>query len=245
MISVEQLERVRLLRLNRPPANLLTLDSLKRLKEEALSAAADPGTRAVVIVSDLPRYFSAGLDLSAGHSLELFSGLLEMYRAWLELPKPTVAAINGTAILGGWILSMALDYRFMTPDGKLALSEAKYGISPTKLLIKRALELSGDPRAIKELVYRGRTLRAQEAFEARLVDELVPAEELRERALREARSLAKLAPNASASVKRALREGLDGLWNESLEDFRKLYDSDESREGLSALMEKRRPRWEA
>lgn len=245
MISVEQLERVRLLRLSRPPANLLNLDALKRLKEEALSAAADPGTRAVLIVSDQPKYFSAGLDLSAGHSLELFSGLLEMYRAWLELPKPTVAAINGTAILGGWILSMAMDYRYMTPDGKIALSEVKYGISPTKLLIKRALELSGDPRTVKELVYRGRTLRAPEALEARLVDELVPAPELRERALKEARSLAKMAPNASASVKRALRESLDGLWKDSLDDFRKLYDSDECREGLSALIEKRRPRWEA
>jgi enoyl-CoA hydratase/carnithine racemase len=245
VISVEQLERVRLIRLNRPPANLMTLDVLRRLREEAVSAGKDAGTRAVVVASDLPKYFSAGLDLSAGHSLELFSGLLEMYRAWLELPKPTVAAINGTAILGGWILSMAMDYRYMTPDGKIALSESRYGISPTKLLITRALELSGDPRTVKELVYRGRTLRAQEAYEARLVDELVPESELRERALKEARQLAKMAPRASASVKKALRRDISAIWQESLDDFRALYDSDEGREGLASLIEKRRPRWEA
>lgn len=239
MIAAEQRERVRLVRLNHPPANVLTLELLAGLRREAAAAAADPGTRAVVLASDIPRYFSAGLDLRPESGREPFVRLIETYRAWLELPKPTVAAVSGSCILGGWIMAMAMDYRFLSPDGKIALSEVKYGLTPTRLLIGRALELSGDPRAVKELALRGRTLRADEALAAGFVDEL--AQDPLERALKEARALARCAPNAYASVKASLR----GRWEDSLSEFEKLYDSPEGREGIAALTEKRRPRWEA
>lgn len=249
MIEVTQAERVRVVRLARPPSNELDLALLARLREEALAAARDPGTRCLVLASALPKYFSSGLDVGEmarlpGEESKLFLALLETYRELRGLPKPTLAAIGGSAVLGGWILAMACDVRLMTPGGRVALSEIRYGLTPSSLLVARALALGGDARAVKDLVLRGKALRAEEAASAGLVDRLVPAESLEAEALKEARALSRMAPAAYASVKRSLWPEDEELWERSLREFRETLAGEEAREGLAALKEKRRPRWE-
>lgn len=250
MIAVTQVERVRVLRLERPPSNELDLSLLARLRAEARAAAEDPGTRCLVLASALPKYFSSGLDvaemarLPAGDEAKLFLSLLDTYRELRRLPKPTLAAIGGSAVLGGWIIAMACDVRLMTPEGRVALSEIRYGLTPSSLLVQRALSLGGDARAVKDLVLRGRALRADEAAAAGLVDRVVAAEVLEAESLKEARALARMAPAAYASVKRSLWPEDEALWQKSLAEFRETLAGEEAREGLAALKEKRRPRWE-
>ncbi len=243
---------VRVLTFSRPPGNTLDLAVLAALERAAGDASADAGVRAVLLGSDVDGYFSSGLDLEELLSLpperrrEPFEALLRAYRALLALPKPTVAALSGSAILGGWIVAMACDWRLIAPGSKIALSEIRAALTPTSALIARLAQLSSDPRAVKEMVLRGKALGADEAAAAALVDEVVPAADLKAAALTAAKRLAKSPPRAFAQIKRALNaEAADeALWSRSLDEFSAVFAGAEAQEGVAALRAKRRPRWE-
>jgi len=244
---------VRALTFSRPPGNALDLRALADLRREAESAAGDARVRALVLESDVDGYFSSGLDLEELMGLpearrrEPFEALIAAYRALLSCPKPTVAALSGSAILGGWIVAMACDWRLAAPGIKVALSEIRAALTPTSGLIARLSALSSDPRVVKEMVLRGKSVGAEEAAAAALIDEIVPAADLRASALLAAKRLAKSPPRAYAAVKRALgAEAADeALWRRSLEEFAAVFAGAEAQEGVAALRAKRRPRWEA
>jgi enoyl-CoA hydratase/carnithine racemase len=244
---------VRVLTIARPPGNALNLDILTSLRSAAEEAGADARVRALVLESTVEGYFSSGLDLEELMGLpearrkEPFEALLGAYRAVLACPKPTIAAMSGSAILGGWILAMACDWRLIAAGSKVALSEIRAGLSPTSVLIARLSSLSSDPRAVKDMVLRGRTLRAEEAFAAALVDEVLPEADVRAAALTAAKRLTKAPPAAFAEIKRALNAAAtdDALWRRALEEFQRTFAGAEAQEGVAALRAKRRPRWEA
>jgi len=250
----EDLERVRVLRLANPPSNVLNLGLLAALRKEVAAARADDGVRCLLLSSAYPRYFSTGLDLAELTSLppdrrpEFFDGLFGLYRDLSALPKPTLAAISGTAFLGGWILAMACDFRLMTPDGRVALAEIRMGFTPTPALIGRMRRISSSPAAVKEMVLRGKTLRAQAALAAGLVDELVAPPELEARAASQAKALSRLSAAAYARIKAALDEpgggDQDEVWRRSRAEFMELFSLPETQEGLEAMRDKRRPKWE-
>lgn len=243
---------VRVLTLARPPGNALDLALLKDLRAAVEAASADARVRAVVLASSVDGYFSSGLDLEELMSLpearrkEPFETLIAVYRSILSCPKPTVAALSGTAILGGWILAMACDWRLIAPGSKVALSEIRAALSPTSGLIARLSRLSSDPRAVKEMVLRGKALGAEEAAAAALVDEVVAASDLSAAALLTAKRLAKSPPRAYAEIKRVLNaDAADAeLWRQSLAEFSGIFAGAEAQEGVAALRAKRRPRWE-
>ncbi len=252
-VSARDEGSVRVVTLTRAPGNTLGLAVLSDLRAEIDRAAADPKVRALVLASGLPRYFSSGLDLTEIMALseaerpKAFEGLLGCYRALLSAPKPVVASLSGAAILGGWIIAMGCDWRVMAEEsGKAALSEIRLGLTPTPALVTRLSALSSDQRVVKEMVLRGRTLRAAEALAAGLVDELVPEAEVRERALSLAKRLAKSAPAAFASLKKGLNAPFleEALWTRSMREFGLLIAGPEAREGMAAMRDKRRPRWE-
>ncbi|MFC1679836.1 enoyl-CoA hydratase/isomerase family protein [Elusimicrobiota bacterium] len=255
MIKTTDDAGIRSILMERPPSNVLSLDLMGALSEAFKDAAGDPGVRCVLLGSALPKYFSAGLDLDEIMSLpqkrrlEPFRTVFSVHRQLAGLPKPTIAVIDGTALLGGWIVAMGCDFRWMCSEkGRIALSEVRLGLSPTSPLISRLCAMSKDPTLVKELVLQGRTLKSEQALRGGFVDRLAPSAELMSEAMREARSLAKLAPKAYAAVKRDLNaaNGLDddSVWDKALEGFRGLLDADEAREGLTAQHEKRKPRWD-
>lgn len=244
---------VRVITLTRAPGNTLGLDVLAALRSEIESAALEPKVRAIVLASGLPKYFSSGLDLNEIMALPeekrplAFESLLGCYRALLEAPKPVVGALSGTAILGGWIIAMGCDWRVLAAEsGKIALSEIRLGLTPTPALVTRLAALSLDPRVVKEMVLRGKTLRAPDALAAGLVDEVVPEAEVLERSLALAKRLAKSAPAAFASLKRGLNAPFldEDLWRRSMSEFSILIAGSEARDGMEAMRSKRRPRWE-
>lgn len=247
--------RVRILRLNRPPANTLSLALLAALRQEIDEAGRDPNVRCLLLASALPKYFAAGLDIdemlggAEADRSRLFKSMIEVHRRLAALGKPTVAAISGSALLGGFIITLGCDWRYIAAEtGKVSLSEVRLGLSPTPTLVRLALGLTGRPGLVKELVLQGKTLRAQEAFEAGLVDGVFPAEGFLEAVTQEAAKLTKLAPGAYAAVQRAVRAALlpeeDTLWKDSQRELESLLMGEESREGLTAMKEKRKARWE-
>lgn len=252
----EQQGRVRVLRLANPPANVLTVGLLETLRGELAAAAEDPGVGAILLASSYPRYFSVGIDLEEVLSrpperrTEPFESLIAVHRALAEHPKPAVAAIGGSAILGGWIIAMGCDVRVAASDAKIALSEVRLGMSPTAGLVRRMRKICSSPAFVRDLVLRGKTARAEEALAAGALDAVVEPGALFEEALKEAKALSKLPAPAAAAIKKALHGDLgererEDLWAASLDELRELLATPEAGEGIAAMREKRRPRWEA
>ncbi len=242
-----------LLTLNRPPGNTLTVAVLRELRARVAEAASRAAPPALVLESAIDGYFSSGMDLDEMLALpperrgDSFAALADAYRALLAYPAPCVAALSGSALLGGWVLAMAADWRLLADDAKISLSEIRAGIVPTPALISRLSRLSSSPALVKEMTLRGRSIAAPEALDAGLVDEVLPAAEVRPAARAQAARLIKSAPRAYARVKAALNaaDADDALWARSLAEFGAVFSGEEAREGLSAFRDKRKPRWPA
>jgi enoyl-CoA hydratase len=234
MLHVTRQGTTALLVLDRPPANALNHAVLTEL-HEALGKLASSDARALVITGKdhgPKRFFSAGLDLfevfSYGEAqAEAFSKTFDdAFVALFSLPMPVVAALNGHAVAGGAVIAAAADFRLMSDgDAQLGLSEIKVGVPfPTSAF--EIVRSAWDGPHFAELLYRGRNYRPPEALARHLVDEVVPAAELVERALELAGELGAHPRLAYASNKRALRReplariaaarqgGQDPVWSE-------------------------------
>lgn len=254
MIERDDVESVRVLYFSNPPSNVLNLEMLEFLRVQVLDAGSDPQVRCLLLASKVTKYFSSGLDLEELTRLpperqsEPFNALLAAYLSIYSLPKPTVACLNGNAILGGWIIALACDFRLLQEDSRVALSEIRFGLSPTSLLISRMREIASSQGLVREMVLRGKAARAQEALAGGLVDMTCKPETIFEDALKEARLLSKQSPLAYASVKRSLQEGVNPnttqiLWKKSADEFRALFTDPQTQEGIAAMRDKRTPRW--
>jgi enoyl-CoA hydratase len=168
----------------------------------------------------------------------------EVGRLLETMPKPTIAAVNGFALGGGCELALACDIRYASARAKLGQPEINLGIIPGWGGTQRLARICGVGVA-KELIFSGRTIDADEALRVGLVNEL--ADPVLDRALETARAFAAKSPVALAAAKRAvnLALGVDhaGNLDSEAELFGDLFESEDAREGLSAFVEKREPRF--
>lgn len=242
MIRAADESGVRVLSLDRAPENALSVALLGELTAALAAAGGDPAVKGVVLASENPRLFSTGLDLAelspeAGLGTKPFQALIGAHRALAGFPKPTVAAVNGLAVLGGWILALACDVRLFSEDAKATLSEVRLGLTPTEALVRTSLSFAKDPGAVRAMVLRGRPVDAEEALTAGLADAVRPAAGLRADCVKEARSLARVPSDAYAAVKRDLRAawGLDdeSMWARSMGSFEEIFSGPQARAGLA------------
>ncbi len=246
---------VREIRMNRPPSNALSQRLLGLIKEAAKTAGQDAAIRAVILSSAVPKYFSSGLELSefsAGGiraQLESFAAMVAAHRALAECPKPVIAAIPSAALLGGFILALGCDVRLLGAErGRVALSELRLGISPTSPIVRQVAALSASPGLVNDLILKAKTLNAAEALAAGLADKVFPEADFDFAARREAKALAGAAPKAYAAIKRARRALVmgadeDAAWAQGRRELEEILSGAEAQEGISAMTEKRKPRW--
>jgi enoyl-CoA hydratase len=162
------------------------------------------------------------------------------------MPKPTIAAINGFALGGGCELALACDLRYASSAAKLGQPEINLAIIPgwggTQRLA-RATTLG----FAKELILTGRTIAADEAERHGLVNAVYEPEDLLPKTLEVARLLASKSASALAHAKEAVNLSLQGSKDAALAQeaalFAMLFSSDEQREGMTAFLEKREPRF--
>mmetsp|Transcript_24151 Transcript_24151/g.23907 ORF Transcript_24151/g.23907 Transcript_24151/m.23907 type:complete len:237 (+) Transcript_24151:11-721(+) len=146
------------------------------------------GPTALIITSKNHKIFSAGMDLKymqkfgIESGLSIFTALMRLYGRLLSFKVPTIAAINGHTIAGGFMFALALDYRIMA-KGKftMKMSELSLGLvlprgGATLLLTKL------DPATYRDLVLKCKTFSAEEALEKNVIDELVEPQSLMRRA---------------------------------------------------------------
>jgi 3-hydroxyacyl-CoA dehydrogenase / enoyl-CoA hydratase / 3-hydroxybutyryl-CoA epimerase len=171
---------------NRPgsSANFFDYATLEELRQELDFIASSREVKGVILVSAKPTIFIAGVDLrrmtegtSPSEIKELLTfGQTQIHRL-SQLPIPTVAAIHGAAMGGGYEIALACDYRLASPDSvtKIGLPETNIGLLPAWGGATRLPRLIGLPRAL-EFILAGKTVSARHALKLGLVDELVPAE---------------------------------------------------------------------
>ncbi|MCS6914382.1 MAG: enoyl-CoA hydratase/isomerase family protein [Myxococcales bacterium] len=249
---------VAILTLNNPPANAYSYEMMRALDEAVLRARFDDAVHVLVLTGAGDRFFCAGADiamLSRAQPSFKYNFCLHANETLLRLehtPKLCIAMINGHCVGGGLEIALAADLR-LAPRGaafKIGLPEVALGVLPGTGGTQRLARLVGKSRAI-ELMARGTNLGVQEALEAGLLTELVDTSSrpFREMVLEYARSFC---PPARASlavgrIKRAVQTG----WEIPLESGlalerelqQQLFLSEDAREGLTAYLEKRSPRF--
>jgi enoyl-CoA hydratase len=154
------------------------------------------------------------------------------------MPKPTIAAINGFALGGGCELALACDLRYASSRAKLGQPEINLGIVPGWGGTQRLARICGIAVA-KDLIYTGRTIDAEEALRVGLVNAI--ADPVLDTAFEAARELAEKAPLALAAAKSLINRAPDALGAEE-EEFGELFGSADTKEGLTAFVEKRKAR---
>jgi enoyl-CoA hydratase/3-hydroxyacyl-CoA dehydrogenase len=218
-----------------------------KVKESA--AGAEP-IRALVIASSNPFLYSAGADIKAFTSMDEAGGeqlIHEAHALFRELGREgiaTIAAVNGLAFGGGCELAMACDVRIAARSALFGQPEIKLGIIPGFGGTQRLPRLVGQSKAL-EMNLVGDPLPAEEAYEYGLASAVVEDHELLDTALAWARKLAGQAPIALAQIKQVSAAGdLDEGIEAEKRAFATVFASADAKEGISAFLGKRAPRFE-
>jgi methylglutaconyl-CoA hydratase len=220
----------------------------------ALERLADDGSVRVVILTGAGKSFSAGADLDWMRRMAAFDEaqnladahqLGRLLRTLDELPKPTLALVNGAAIGGGVGLVAAVDIAIAAATASFGLAEVRLGLIPAVIgpYVVRAL----GERSCRRLFLTGERLDAALALRLGLVHEVVPPEELEPRAAAIVDALRQGGPQAQREAKGLIRlvRGLDGqlLDAETARLIALRRASAEGREGIQAFFAKRPPDW--
>jgi enoyl-CoA hydratase/carnithine racemase len=252
-IRVDDDGAVRTITFDRPEKHNSFDDAMLLDLHDAVVEAGERPELRVVLLTGSRKAFSTGADLNAYVGLDPLSVREANRRTWMRtfnaieaLDKPVVAAVGGYALAGGTELTLACDLVVAADDATFGLSEMRVGVIPGAGACVRLTRWVGRARA-KEILMTGEPLTAAEAHRIGLVNRVVPAGELLDAARELADTLASRSPLALAAAKRAvnvggempLGQGMDYV----LQEFSLLFASNDQKEGMSAFLEKRPPRF--
>ncbi|MCY4334238.1 MAG: carnitinyl-CoA dehydratase [Litoreibacter sp.] len=240
--------------LDRPKANAIDLATSRIMGDVFASFRDDPGLRVAIITGAGEKFFCPGWDLKAAADGDAVDGDYGVggFGGLQELPglnKPVIAAVNGIACGGGLELALSADMILAADHASFALPEIRSGTVADAASVKLPKRI---PYHIAmELLFTGRWFDVEEAHRWGLVNEIVPAEQLLDRAWELARLLASGPPLVYAAIKEIVREAEDEKFQDtmnqitssSFETMKTLYTSEDQLEGAKAFAEKRDPVW--
>jgi enoyl-CoA hydratase len=242
-LRVERTEDgVAVITLDRPRANALSLDLLRRLDDVADELAADlPGA---VVVWGGPRIFAAGGDITGMGGPEDAERYVRSFRSAFDkvaaLPRMVVAAVTGYALGGGLELALAADLRVAGRSAKFGLPEVQLGLVPGAGGTQRLARLVGPSRA-KDLVATGRQVGAEEAYRIGLADRVVADDDVVATALELAGRFARGPLVAHATAKRLIDENFDRPLGEGLDAEGRaaveMHRTEDGRNGVRSFIE--------
>jgi len=230
--------------INRPKVrNALNLEVRDGIRQRVAEFNKDPRARVLIITGSEDLAFSSGADLK------------EMSETGLRYPpkdfipefitdKPVIAAVNGIAWGGGFLLAQQADLVIAAEHATFGITEALYGrgspwAAPLPLMIP--------PKVAMEIIVTAKPITATRALEVGLVNSVVPLDQLSMRTLEMANLIVQNAPLTVAAGKKMLNaissSLLKGLEQEIIDIWTPVYESKDAQEGPLAFLEKRKPEW--
>ena len=246
-------EGITTITLNRPDKrNAISYELIDDLIA-ALNQASNASPN-IVILTGAGSAFCAGMDLdnlkqligrSGEQNLKDSQTMAGLFRALYAFPKVTIAAVNGAAIAGGTALAVLCDFTLAVPDAKFGYTEVRIGFVPG-IVSSYLINNVGEKRA-RDLLLTGRLFDAQEAHQLGLVNEVVAADRLMQRANQLAQQLMEISP-ASLKVTKALLSGytkdqLDRQLPRAIKENAAIRQTTDFKEGVTSFLEKRKPKW--
>jgi methylglutaconyl-CoA hydratase len=226
----------------------LIQDVLAALEEVRQSSAL------VLILTGAGKAFCSGMDLenlkaligrTPEQNVEDSQTMARLFRTLYDFPKPTIAAVNGAAIAGGTGLATLCDFTLAAPDAKFGYTEVRIGFVPA--IVSTFLLRQVGEKIARDLLLTGRLFDAEEALRIGLISEIVPAENLMQRAQELAAQLMENSPASLAYTKRLLsqsaRSELDAQIEAAVRENAAIRSTPDFREGISSFLEKRKPKW--
>ena len=243
-------DHVATITINREPyQNTISGPMLDEVTEALLRADRDPEVRCIVLTGT-GRFFCAGLDLRNGRIGESDAGAttnLDLRSTpptvLHNLDTPTICALNGSAAGYGMDMALGCDIRIMAEEAKMAAAFTARGIVPESGGTWILPRLLGWSKAA-ELIFTGRTLKADECLELGLASHVAPAEEIPARSRELAAEIAANAPLAVQASKRMMRMAMNETFNDHVHhvflQLLPLFGTEDFKEGMASFMEKRR-----
>jgi methylglutaconyl-CoA hydratase len=225
------------------------IDDLIRALDEVSKSSAR-----ILILTGAGKAFCSGLDLddlkaligrTSEQNLKDSRTMVSLFRSLYEFPKPTIAAVNGAAIAGGTGLALLCDFTLAVPEAKFGYTEVRIGFVPA--IVSTFLLRQVGEKIARDLLLTGRIFDAAEALKMGLINEIVPAEKLLDRARELAALLAENSPLSLLHTKRLLtdhaRAQLDTQMETAIRENAGIRESADFREGITSFLEKRKPKW--
>lgn len=225
------------------------IDDLVRALDEVANSNA-----IVLILTGAGKAFCSGMDLenlkellgrTPEQNVEDSRKMVQLFRSLYEFPKVTIAAVNGAAIAGGTGLALLCDFTFAIPEAKFGYTEVRIGFVPA-IVSTFLLRQIGEKQA-RDLLLTGRLFDAPEAHRLGLINEIVPPENLIQRAREVAAVLMHNSPNSLRATKKLLndhaRAELDQHIEAAIRQNAGVRSTADFREGITSFLEKRKPAW--
>ena len=229
--------------------NALSAAIISELGAHLRTAIDDTAVRVIVLTGNGPA-FCAGADLKGGGGAVAPGGgernpFVDILDLMWNGPKPVIAAVNGHAFGGGLGLVAAADIAIAADSAKFAFSEVRIGVIPAMISVV-VLPKLGVHQGMR-LFLTGETFDAPRALGYGLLHRVVPAAELAQAVAQEADAIALGGPNAVGEAKRLVRTipglSMDDGFAYAAEKIAGLFASEEAAEGMSAFVQKRKPKW--
>lgn len=231
--------------------NPMSVEAMDGLCDATADALADPDVRVIVYTGAGDRSFSAGGDLSGSFAddpigLHKERGrLADLFRMMTRGGKPTVARVNGDALAGGFGLAVACDVTISVDDARLGTPEMGVGLWP--MMISALLQRTIPHKAALELMMTGRIIDPEEAKSLGAVSRVVAREDLDATVDEVVSSLIARSPAVLELGRDAFYSvadlGFDAALDRLQGGLTAVSLTDDSREGVSAFIEKRSPSW--
>jgi enoyl-CoA hydratase/carnithine racemase len=202
----------------------------------------------VVVVRGAGPAFCAGMDLkemeARGGAADPEANVVEVLQRVERSKHPTIALVHGDAIAGGCELALHCDLRVMAEGARIGMPLARIGLIVPFTLGQKLIEIIG-PAHTRHLMFTGRPIDAQRAYEIGMVHQVVAATEIESATQSLARTIADNAPLSLAGIKRVIQRALgsrEGLAHDDLDALaREARASADASEGRRAMLEKRKP----
>ncbi|RUL51769.1 enoyl-CoA hydratase-related protein [Lysinibacillus antri] len=236
---------------NRPEVlNCFDYETLSTLQQKVDEIAKSDDIRVVIFTGAGTKAFSAGADLKERKSLNEeqvkrnVKAIRDVFNSIAELPQPTIAAVNGHALGGGFEWLLACDFAIAAEHAKLGLTETSWAIIPGAGGTQRLPRLVGEMKA-KEMIFTAKKLTATEALAEGIILKVTPVEEVISASEELANAIIKNGPIAVRQAKYAITKGMNtdlatGLEIET-EAYQVVIPTEDRLEALQAFSEKRAP----